>query len=59
MYKARIIYDVFPGEKEWIDQLAKATRQTRISLLRAALDEYRERHAPDLPPRPGPPPQSD
>jgi hypothetical protein len=53
MAKARLIFDVFPEEKEWLEKviLAADPGQTKVGLLRQLLDDYAKKKK--LPARPG------
>lgn len=53
MAKAKLIFDVAPEEKEWLEKviLAAEPGQTKIGLLRQLLDRYAEEKG--LPDRPG------
>lgn len=50
MAKEKLIFDVPPEEKRWFEELAKHVNLTKISLMRAALDEFAEKRK--LPVRP-------
>ena len=48
----KVIYDMRPEEKEWLENtIMPSTDLTRIGLLRALLDDYASKNK--LPPRPG------
>jgi len=42
MAKAKLIFDVHPGEKEWLENVVLAAEpgQTKIGLFRQLLDRY-------------------
>lgn len=49
----RIVLHVPVEEKEWIHNLAQKEHIAVVNLIRTALDEYKDRHHPDIPDRPG------
>lgn len=49
---ARLVFYVPDQEKEWWDNLSNTTRQPKIEILRAAIDEYVSHHYPEFNPRP-------
>ena len=48
--RAKLIFDVSPEEKEWLESILRPG-QTKISLLRQWMDEYASKNK--LPARPG------
>lgn len=50
MAKVKLIFDVAPEEKEWLESILNPG-QTKIALLRELLDSYAAEKK--LPPRPG------
>jgi len=52
MTVTKVIYDMRPEEKEWLENtIMPSTDLTRIGLLRALLDDYAKKNK--LPARPG------
>lgn len=50
MAKVKIIFDMKPEEKKWIETIVLKPGQTKIALFREMLDKYAEEKG--LPPRP-------